>query len=143
MSLISAISWLDDLIITAAQFIQKQQYPFIRGSQKPTLSQKFSSQEQFVQVTNVNKNHWIGLFTIGCQRACVRLFGSNGDKEIPKSTLKLISDLLQEQEKLLIHTSSKYSIKGWWYVAFEVNDGSKTRAYVIRNRHNDIMPQMC
>ena len=57
-------------------------------------------QEQFVQIVNVNKNHWIALSTstVGCQKACIRIYDCNGDKELPKSTLKLISALLQTQE---------------------------------------------
>ena len=36
--------------------------------------------------------------TVGCQKACIKIFDCNGGKELPKSTLKLISDLLQTQE---------------------------------------------
>ena len=79
-------SWLDDLIITVAP---------------PALSQNLAMilpQEQFVQIVNVNKNHWIALSTVGCQKACIRIYDCNGGKELPKSTLKLISALLQTQE---------------------------------------------
>ena len=46
----------------------------------------------------MNKNHWIALSTVGCQKACVRIYDCNGGKQLPKSTLKLISALLQTQE---------------------------------------------
>ena len=55
-------------------------------------------QEQFVQIINVNKNHWIALSTVGCQKACIKIFDCNGSKELSKPTLKLISALLQTQE---------------------------------------------
>ena len=56
--------------------------------------------DQFMQIINVNKNYWIALSTVGCQTACIIIFDSSGGKELPKSTLMLISDLLQTQEKL-------------------------------------------
>ena len=67
-------SWLDDLIITVAQYMLKQQHPSIGGFQPPALSQNLAMilpQEQFVQIVNVNKNHWIALSTVGCPKACV------------------------------------------------------------------------
>ena len=94
-------SWLDDLIIIAAQYMLKQQRPSIDGFQPPALSQNFSMippQDQFVPIINVNKNHWIALSTVGCQKACIKIFDCNGGKELPKPTLKLISALLQTQE---------------------------------------------
>ena len=94
-------SWLDDLIIIVAQYMLKQQHPSIGGFQPPALSQNLAMilpQEQFVQIVNVNKNHWIALSTVGCQKACVRIYDCNGGKQLPKSTLKLISALLQTQE---------------------------------------------
>ena len=51
-----------------------------------------------MQIRNINKNHWIALSTVGCQIACVKKFDSGGGKELPKSTLMLISDLLQTPE---------------------------------------------
>ena len=99
--LASPKSWLDDLIITAVQYMLKQQHPSIDDFQPPALSQNLSTitpQEQFVQIINVNKNHWIALSTVGCQKACIKIFDCNGGKELPKSTLKLISALLQAQE---------------------------------------------
>ena len=63
--LASPKSWLDDLIITAVQYMLKQQHPSIDGFQPPALSQNLSMitpQEQFVQIINVNKIHWIALF---------------------------------------------------------------------------------
>jgi len=83
--LASPKSWLDDLIITAAQYMLKQQHPSIDGFQPPALSQNFSMippQEQFVQIINVNKNHWIALSTVGCQKACIKIFDCNGGKEL-------------------------------------------------------------
>ena len=91
-------SWLDDLIITVAQYMLKQQHPSIGGFQPPALSQNLSMitpLEQFVQIVNVNKNNWIALSTVGCQNTCVRIYDCNGGKQLPKSTLKLISVLLQ------------------------------------------------
>ena len=75
--LASPKSWLDDHIITAALYMLKQQHPSIDGFQPPALSQNFSiipPQEQFVQIINVNKNHWIALSTVGCQKACIKIF---------------------------------------------------------------------
>ena len=57
--LASPKSWLDDLIITAVQYMLKQQHPSIDGFQPPALSQNLSMitpQEQFVQIIKVNKN---------------------------------------------------------------------------------------
>ena len=95
--LASPKSWLDDLIISAVQYTLKQQHPSIDGFQPSALSQNLSMitpQEQFVQIIKVNKN----LSTVGCQKACIKIFDCNGGKELPKSTLKLISALLQTQE---------------------------------------------
>ena len=96
--LTSPKSWLDDLIITTAQYMLKQQHPSIDGFQSLALSQNFSMippQEQFVQIINVNINHWIALSTVGCQKASIKIFDCNGGKELPKPTLKLMSGLLQ------------------------------------------------
>ena len=84
-----------------AQDMLKQQHPSIDGFQPPALSQNLAMippQEQFVQIVNVNKNHWIALSTVGCLKACVRIYDCNGGNELPKPTLKLISALLQTQE---------------------------------------------
>ena len=51
-----------------------------------------------MQIINVNKNHWIALFTVSCQKASIKIFDCNGGKELPKPTLKLMSALLQTQE---------------------------------------------
>ena len=99
--LASPKSWLDDLLISAAQYMLKQQHPSKDGFQPPALSQNLSMitpLEQFVQIINVNKNHWIALSTFGCQKARIKIFDCNGGKELPKSTLKLISALLQTQD---------------------------------------------
>ena len=98
--LTSSKSWLDDLIITVAQYMLKQLHPSIDGFQPPALSQNLAiipPQEQFVQIVNANKNHWIALSSVGCQKACVRIYDCKRGKELPKSTLKLISALLQIQ----------------------------------------------
>ena len=81
--LASPQSWLDDLIITAVQYMLKQQHPSIGGFQPPALSQNLSMitrQEQFI---SVNKNHWIALSTDGRQKACIKIFDSNGVKSFP------------------------------------------------------------
>ena len=109
-------SWLDDLIITAAQYMLKQQHPSIDGFQPPALSQNFSipPQKQFVQIINVNKNHWIALSTVGCQKASIKIFDCNGGKELPKPTLTLMSGLLQTQE-------NQFSVE---FVDIQLQEGS-------------------
>ena len=61
---ITPTSWLDDPIITAAQFMLKQQYPSIDGFQPsvPSLNiLMIPPKDQFMQIIHVNKNHWIPL----------------------------------------------------------------------------------
>ena len=55
-----------------------------------------------MQIINVNKNHWIALSTVGCQKASIKIFDCNGGKEHPKPTLKLMSGLLQTKENQFI-----------------------------------------
>ena len=71
-----------------------------------------------MQIINVNKNHWIALSTVGCQKACIRMFNSNGGKELPKSTLKLIIALLQTQE-------NQFSVE---FVDVQMQEGSHGRS---------------
>ena len=104
--LASPKSWLDDLIITAAQLIPPQ--------------------EQFVQIINVNKNHWIALFNVGCQKACIKIFDCNGDKELPKPTLKLISALLQTQE-------NQFSVE---FVDVQLQEGSHDCGFFCSGVHH-------
>ena len=71
--------WLDDAIITAAQYSLKSQHPAIGGLQPPVLATKLAMKPQtgeFVQILNIQRNHWMLVSTVGCQMGHVNVYDS-------------------------------------------------------------------
>ena len=94
----SKTEWLDDAIITAAQNMLQKQNPFVGGLQDTILSENFQMvppNSQFIQILNVNRNHWITLSTIGCLSSTINVFDSLKTGKLPDTSLKIIADLMQ------------------------------------------------
>ena len=93
--------WLDDSLIRAAQCLLQEQYPYIGGFQNPVLAEKLAMEPQageFVQIVNVQSNHWICLSTIGCKPSTINIYDSlHGHMDA--HTRKLIADLLQSKHR--------------------------------------------
>ena len=98
--LLSATSWLDDLVVTATQYLIKKQYPHMGGLQAPSLTQGLAitpPDKEFVQIVNIKDNHWIAISTVGCHEAAtVRVFDSF-DLRLSKPSLRLLSHLMSTQ----------------------------------------------
>ena len=65
----SKTTWIDDVIITAAQNLLQKQYPSIGGLQVPCLTLNLAMtppKKEFIQVFNVSESHWITISTVGC-----------------------------------------------------------------------------
>ena len=82
----------------------KQQHPQMNGLQPPVLADNYamspSPNDDFVQVIQVNNDHWLALSTVGCQPSEIRVFDSFGG-QLPQKRIKLVVDLLQSKEKEL------------------------------------------
>ena len=71
--------WLSDLEVNGAQALLNQQYPTCEGLEDTCLSHQsqFSVQGgEFLQIYNVNGNHWVLFSTIGCVPGKVKVFDS-------------------------------------------------------------------
>ena len=92
-------SWLDDLLVSA---MLKAQHPHLGGFQAPTLADKLAMVPQtgkFIQVLNINTNHWITISNVGCTTPfSVKVYDSLGGR-LPTAAKKIIADLLQCSKK--------------------------------------------
>ena len=71
--------WVDDQLITACQNILKGQHPAIGSLQPAMLASELAMEPQggeFVQIVNLNENHWITLSTVGCQPGHINVYDS-------------------------------------------------------------------
>ncbi|XP_071823278.1 uncharacterized protein [Apostichopus japonicus] len=71
--------WMRDTQINAAQALIRHQYPAVRRLQDTCLGEnlQFEVQSQeFIQVHNANRNHWIVISTVGCKPGQVRVYDS-------------------------------------------------------------------
>ena len=87
--------WLDDDLINAAQYLLKKQNPSIDGFQSTILSFKFqmeSKRTPFIQILNINNNHWITKSTIGVPPSTVKVYDSNHG-QLPHHEQKLVADI--------------------------------------------------
>ena len=95
--------WLDDLIVTAAQNILKQQFPLIGGFQATVLGENLSMEMQkgeYVQILCISGNHWICISSIGCQQSTINVYDSLHG-HLDAHTKKLVADLMQSKEKVI------------------------------------------
>ena len=93
-------AWLDDTVIDKGQALLKAQYPHISGLQSVILTEKYAlipQPDEFLQILNVNGNHWILLSTIGCPPATINVYDSlHGNLSPPAQ--RVVADLLQCKE---------------------------------------------
>ena len=101
---IEAGEWLCDNVINFCQLLLKKQYPHISGLQSTILADIYGMNPQpnreFVQVLNVNRNHWIIISTINCPPSTVSVYDSF---HLPLSSRlkKLAADLMQSPSKAI------------------------------------------
>ena len=94
--LLSSDEWLNDNIVNASQFMLKQQHPVVGGLQSTTLAKSFAMEPQtgeFVQILNINDNHWIAVSTIGCQPSTINVYDSLHGY-LPKHEQKVVADIM-------------------------------------------------
>jgi len=95
--------WLDDEVITAAQHLLKDQYPAVGSLQTPTLASKLALEPQtseFVQILNLNNNHWITVSTVGCQPGHINVYDSL-HMTLSEHIKKVLADLLRRQDRTI------------------------------------------
>ena len=94
--------WLCDEVINACQLLLKNQYPIIRGFQSTLLADSYAMDPQtsaeFLQILNVNRNHWILISTVNCPPSTVDVYDSMHLSLSPRLK-KLVADLLQSPSK--------------------------------------------
>ena len=77
--IMSPTGWLDGTIIHEAQTILRQVNSSIRGFQRPTLGpiKQFDIMTgDFIQILNINNNHWVCVSSIACPPGHVNLMDS-------------------------------------------------------------------
>ena len=96
--------WLNDRVINAAQWLLKQQHPNISGFQATTLQLtrtfEIQGEREFVQIFNVNGNHWIAVSTVQCPAGVVKVYDSM-HLGLPSSLKSVIADILHTTKKSL------------------------------------------
>ena len=96
-SILSSNAWLDDTIIDMSQSLLKAKYGHNNRMQSVILGEKFAMVPQpneFLQILNENRNHWVLISTIGCPPATVNVYNSLHGS-LSSHTWRLIADLLQ------------------------------------------------
>ena len=116
--------WLNDNIVNSAQYLIHQQFLEINGLQNTLLSNTlgFQMAPPFVQVLNVNENHWVTVACIDQLHNTVRIYDSLGSRNMS----------LQMKEDLASIMCTK---KESFFVCFESVgrqlDGSSCALYAI------------
>lgn len=91
-------NWLNDLHITAAQILLKENHEVVVGGlQSPQLGRKLAFDASFgdmVQILNSGDNHWITVSTVGLQATHVRVYDSLCTN-LPFDTKEQIASLVQ------------------------------------------------
>lgn len=93
-------AWLDDTLIDMGQSLLKAKYTHIGGLQSAVLAQKFAllpQPDEFLQILNVNGNHWILISTFGCPSATVNVYDSLHGT-LPPTAQRVVADMLQCKE---------------------------------------------
>ena len=94
---LNSVAWVDDLIISAAQNLLKIQNPHIGSLQFPLLANTMALEPQggeFIQILNINGNHWITISSIGCEPGHINVYDSLHTNRLPADTKKVVADLL-------------------------------------------------
>ena len=76
--MLDSIARVDDSIISAAQSLLKMQNPHVGSLQLPCLgaTMAFEPRQEFVQILNMNGNHWVTVSTTGCDCSHLNLYDS-------------------------------------------------------------------
>ena len=95
---IEAGEWLCDDVVNACQLLMKNQHPSIGGFQSTLLADVYGMDPQpnteFVQILNVNRNHWIVISTVNCPQSTIDVYDSM-QLSLSPHLKKLVADLLQ------------------------------------------------
>ena len=92
-------AWLDDTLINLGQSMLKAKYLHMSGLQSVLLAKKMAlvpQPDEFLQVLNVNKNHWILISTIGCPPSTVNVYDSLHGR-LSSQAQRVVADLIQSQ----------------------------------------------
>ena len=96
--------WLNDRHINAAQNLLQQGSPEMSGFQNVLLqcinSYVIQRDREFVQILQVNDNHWITISTVRCDPRHVKVYDTK-HTELPLSTKSIIADMLQTKVKFI------------------------------------------
>ena len=112
LQILTSNAWLDDSLMDLGQKLLSQQYPHISGFQLVVLSEKFAfvpQPDEFIQILNLNNNHWILISTIGCPAATVNVYDSLHGT-LPSRAQRLVADILQCQST---HITVRYPDTQW------------------------------
>ena len=87
--------WLTDAVIAASQRLLLQNFPNIDGLQPPSLQQVggfHASQNDFVQIINVEDTHWCVVSNIGCKDGDVNVYDTLY-KSVRTSVIPIVATL--------------------------------------------------
>ena len=96
--------WLCDYIIHASQMLLKNTYPNVGGLQNPLLAVNFSMepcQKEFIQILNLNNNHWITVSTIGCSTSSINVYDSMHLK-LSNELKKVVADVMKSSSDEIV-----------------------------------------
>ena len=94
--------WLTDAIINCAQKLLKESYPLMGGLQMTTLGENLAytiQRNEFVQIINVRKNHWITVTNIGCISSHIKVYDSIPSGNISSRAIQEICAMIFSDAK--------------------------------------------
>ena len=97
--ILESSGWLDDAIITVSQNLLKAQHPAVGSLQPPILATKLAMEPQtglFVQILNMEENHWLAVSTFRCKPGHINVYDSL-HMTLSTHTKKVIADLMQHR----------------------------------------------
>ncbi len=97
-------AWLDDAVIAAFQNILKRQHPKMGSLQSPILATKMAfkpQQGEFVQILNINNNHWITISSSQNQSETTVNIYDSLHMTLSPATKKIIASLFQHRSKCI------------------------------------------
>ena len=109
LEILTTNAWLDDSLMNLGQKMLSQQYPNISGFQSVVLSAFVPQPDEFIQILNLNNNHWIVISTIGCPAATVNVYDSLHGT-LPSRAQRVVADILQCQST---HMTVRYPDVQW------------------------------
>ena len=89
-------------VVNACQLLLKDQYPTIGGFQSTLLADVYwmdpQGSTEFVQIVNINRNHWVVISTVKCSPSTIDVFDSL-HLSLSSHLKKLVANLLQSPSK--------------------------------------------